>query len=114
MQLENRTNNLVILPNLSSAANLWQRTAGLLALPPLGVGEGLLLQPCTGIHTWFMRYPIDVIFLDKHGVVIKVVENLRPFRIAGPLLRARSIIEMAPGTLRRTPVTNGDRLTIRP
>ncbi len=98
--------------DLAVAANLWQRTAGLLAMPPLRAGEGLLLKPCAGVHTWFMRYPIDLIFLDKHGRVLRTVEKLRPFRIAGPLLRARSVVELAPGTIVTYPIAPGDVLSM--
>ncbi len=112
LQLVNKTTGAVVVTDLAVAANLWQRTAGLLAMPPLRAGEGLLLKPCAGVHTWFMRYPIDLIFLDKHGKVLRTVENLQPFRIAGPLLRARTVVEMAPGTLRHVSVKPGDILSV--
>jgi uncharacterized membrane protein (UPF0127 family) len=112
LQLENSISGSVIVPKLAVASSLWQRTVGLLGTPRLQSGEALWLQPCTGIHTWFMQYSIDVLFLDKHGKVLRTVENLRPFRIAGPLLRARTVVEMAPGTLKHVSVKPGDILSV--
>ncbi len=112
LQLENSIKGSVIVPKLAVAPSLWKRTVGLLGIPHLQSGEALLLQPCTGIHTWFMRYSIDVLFLDKRGKVLRTVENLRPFRIAGPLLRARTVVEMAPGTLKHVSVKPGDILRV--
>ncbi|HLO94144.1 MAG TPA: DUF192 domain-containing protein, partial [Burkholderiaceae bacterium] len=58
--------------HLIPARSFWQRLGGLLVRPRLGAGEGLLLKPCNSVHTCFMRYAIDVIYLDREGRVLKL------------------------------------------
>lgn len=60
----------------------WERLRGLLARAPLVAGEGLLIDPCGSIHTFLMRYPIDVIYLSRDLVITKVVPSLVPFRFS--------------------------------
>jgi uncharacterized protein len=86
-----------------------RRMRGLLGRDSLGAGEGLLLQPAPSIHTAFMRFPIDVVFLDSESIVVRVVETLAPWRAAsGP--RARSVLELAAGEAARRGVQVGDWL----
>lgn len=77
-----------------------ERMRGLLGRPALAPGEGLLIAPCNSVHTIGMRYPIDVVFLDREGRVIKVRSALRPLRMA--MARgARQVIELAAGEASR-------------
>jgi uncharacterized membrane protein (UPF0127 family) len=62
------------------AHGFWSRFAGLLARRELCKGEALHLAPCTGVHTWFMPYPIDVAFLDRQGRVLRVATDVGPWR----------------------------------
>lgn len=55
---------------------------GLLGRPPLGTQEGLLLQPCNSVHTLFMQYPIDVVYLDRNYTVVKLLPSLPPYRLS--------------------------------
>jgi uncharacterized membrane protein (UPF0127 family)/CheY-like chemotaxis protein len=88
------------------------RMRGLLGRSHLPEGEGLLLEPAYAIHTAFMRFPIDVVFLDSHMRVMKVVDTLRPWRTAGAHL-AFSTLELAAGEATRRDVTAGDRLDVQ-
>lgn len=88
------------------------RMRGLLGRSHLPEGEGLLLEPAYAIHTAFMRFPIDVVFLDSHMRVMKVVESLPPWRTAGAHL-AFSTLELAAGEAGRRDVTVGDRLDVQ-
>ncbi len=63
------------------ARGFWSRLVGLLARPDLRKGEGLLLVPCSGVHTLFMPYPIDVVFIDRAGVVLALAADLQPWRV---------------------------------
>ena len=72
------------------------RMRGLLGRSDLPQGEGVLLRPAGSIHTFFMRFPIDVLFLDDDDVVLEVVPELRPWRVAG-VKGARSVLELAAG-----------------
>lgn len=69
----------------------------------LDVGKGLFLRPCTSIHTCFMRFPIDVIFLDAHDRVLKVRKHVRPWRLVWGGRKAKSVIEIQSGWLNPLP-----------
>lgn len=82
-------------------AERWpDRLRGLIGKPPPAPGHALLISPCAAVHTAFMRYPIDVVFLDRRGSIIKHVEALRPWRAAA-CWRARHTLELAAGEARR-------------
>ena len=63
------------------ARTFWQRFMGLMGRRSLPEGEGLLILRCNSIHTFFMRFPIDATFLDRDDNVVKVVRNIRPWRL---------------------------------
>ena len=82
------------------------------SLPP---GAGLVIDPCKSIHMFFMRFPIDVLYLDREDRVVRIQEGLKPWRV-GPLHTkgARYVIELPEGTIGRTGTQVGDcvRVTI--
>jgi uncharacterized membrane protein (UPF0127 family)/CheY-like chemotaxis protein len=88
------------------------RMRGLLGRRQLPEGEGLLLEPAPAIHTAFMRFPIDVVFLDAYMRVIKVVDSLPPWRSAAAR-QARAVLELAAGQAKRRGVAPGDRLDVQ-
>jgi uncharacterized membrane protein (UPF0127 family) len=90
-----------------------QRMRGLMGRRSLPAGDGLLLSPAPSIHTGFMRFPIDVVFLDRELRVLKLVEQLKPWRAAGAR-GARSVLELAPGEVARRDVAVGDFLDVVP
>ena len=95
------------------AQNPLRRLKGLLGRASLPHGEGLLLRPTPAVHTSFMRFPIDVVFLDDDFVVIDAVDALRPWRAAGRR-GARAVLELAAGERIRRGVRPGDRLALVP
>ena len=82
---------------------------GLLGRAHLPPGEGILLRPASSIHTHFMPFAIDAVFVDDDLRVLKVAERLRPWRMAGRR-GARAVIELAAGECERRGVRDGDRL----
>ena len=100
----------VLLPHLELATSFWQRFRGLQLRSSLPEGHGLLLAPCNALHTFFVRFPIDVAFLDSTGRVIATIEDLRPWRIVPPLAEAFAILELPPESL---PLAAGDCVAIR-
>lgn len=72
----------------------------------------MILKPCYQIHTWFMGFPIDAAFLDRDNRIIAILTELRPFRISGMYMKARSVLELPAGTIKRTRTEVGDRLVI--
>lgn len=88
-----------------------RRMRGLLGRQSLPAGEGMLLQPAPSVHTAFMRFPIDVVFMDGTLQVVKVVEQLPPWRTASAR-RAKATLELAAGEAARRTIAIGDRLGV--
>jgi len=86
------------------------RRRGLLGRDGLPPGRGLLLRPCGSVHTFGMRFPIDVVFLDRGGRVLRVVERMGPRRLAWGGWRAWQTLELPAGTMSQAGVAAGDRL----
>ena len=78
------------------AESMWERTAGLLGRKGLAAGEGMLIADTGSVHMFFMRFAIDVVFLDRADTIVKIVPNLRPWRIAFAR-RARTALELPSG-----------------
>ena len=89
------------------------RMRGLLGRRELAAGEGLLLRPAPSIHTCFMRFPIDVVFLDRDLRVLDVIQELRPWRVAARR-KSRAVLELASGELSRLGLQPGDELELVP
>jgi uncharacterized protein len=87
------------------------RRRGLLGRDSLDLSAALIIAPCSAIHTAFMRFVIDVAFVDRSGRVLKVVHDLHPWRIAASF-RAFAVIEMHRGSLRRSGVAVGDQVRV--
>lgn len=111
-RLFNRSKNVEIAEYVRVASTAFARTKGLLGECGINDGEALWIERCRSIHTWFMRFPIDVVFVDDRLVVKKVYENLGPWRMTLPAWGADSVFEMAAGTLGRKSVEIGDQLHV--
>ncbi len=85
------------------------RARGLLGRSELASGAGLLVRPTFSIHTFFMRFPIDAVFIDRSGSVVDVVRRLKPWR-AATRLRARAVLELPAGEADRVTLQIGERL----
>jgi uncharacterized protein len=85
------------------------RMRGLLGRKRLPSGHGLLIEPTWSVHTWFMRFPIDVVFLDRDLTVLKIRKHMGPWRTAARF-RARSALELAAGESDRLHLEVGDQL----
>lgn len=83
--------------NVSKTSTMLERTRGLMFRKKLTPNQGLWIQPCNSIHTFFMTFPIDVVFLDQSGTVIKISENLPAWRMSGSL-KAVAVMELLAGT----------------
>jgi uncharacterized membrane protein (UPF0127 family) len=91
------------------ADTLWRRLRGLIGHGELELGEGIVLRPSWSVHTFFLRYPIDVVFVDADQVVARVVSDLRPWRSA-TCRGARDVVELRAGECARRGVVEGQRL----
>jgi uncharacterized protein len=110
MLLNGRTNG-VIAQNVEMADTRATRRRGLLGRDGLDASAALVLLPSFAIHTAFMRFPIDALFVDRDGVVVRRVERLEPWRIA-VAWRAHAVVELAAGALAHADVRVGDRLSL--
>jgi uncharacterized membrane protein (UPF0127 family) len=110
MRIYNVTRDAELADEGFAARNVWARTVGLLGRSGLKAGEALLIEPCSSIHTAFMRFTIDVLYLDRAGQVVKTVGCLKPFRLSAKWSGARSVIELPSGVIAATGTEVGDQL----
>ena len=99
----------VVVERCLVATRPLRRMRGLLGRRSLPGGEGILLEPAASIHTFFMRFPIDVVFLDRERVVVGIARGLRPWRAAGRS-GAHATLELASGECAERELKIGDRL----
>ncbi|MBQ8844308.1 MAG: DUF192 domain-containing protein [Elusimicrobiaceae bacterium] len=93
-------NTFVLAEEVEMARTFFKRLKGLMFRPSMQEGTAMLLSPCPQIHTCFMKFPIDVLFLAEDGTVLYVMENLRPWRISPIIGHAVQTLEMPAGTLK--------------
>src|SRR6266545_7143945 len=104
-----RGDGAVVCERCSVAATPLRRMKGLLGRSELEPGEGLWIRPTSSIHMFFMRFPIDAVFVDRQLVVRKVVSELKPWRVAFAW-GARSVIELASDEAERRGIERGQQL----
>ena len=104
----------ILLPKLEVADTLWSRNRGLLGRADLPADQALLILNCNNIHTFFMRFAIDLIFLNRDMEVTKTVSRVKPGRIVLSMLRSRHVIELSEGFLEKNPVRVGEKLHVDP
>ncbi|MGA9307187.1 MAG: DUF192 domain-containing protein [Candidatus Sulfotelmatobacter sp.] len=114
-QAFNQTRQLVLATSLAVAQTHWSRLVGLLGASEddFRNGCGLWIRPCRGVHTLAMRFPIDVVYLDRGGTVVHLERALRPWRIAPVRLQAASVLELPQNTVTSTRTALGDRIEIK-
>ena len=101
----------VVVHRCELADGFFSRFRGLLGRSGLQPGEGLLLSPSSSVHTMFMRFPIDVVFLDRGMEVVGVSADVRPWRLAGRR-GARHVLELAAGEAQARELRTGERLSL--
>ncbi|HLG18201.1 MAG TPA: DUF192 domain-containing protein [Bdellovibrionota bacterium] len=111
-RVRNMTRQMILADRVEQANRLWPRMKGLLGRSNLPEGHGLWISHCNSIHTWFMRFPIDVVFVSSDQRVVRLLEQVSPFRMTRPSLSARSVLELAAGTLARRLTHVGDQLSL--
>jgi uncharacterized protein len=109
MKISNQTRQVVLAHLVEVADHGATRRRGLLGRDALPAGEGLWIVPCESVHTFFMKFPIDLVYLDRNKKVKKVRSAVPPWRLSA-CLSAHSIIELASGTIDATQTRPGDVL----
>jgi uncharacterized membrane protein (UPF0127 family) len=111
LQVRNQTRNTVLGRSVDQADTSEKRRTGLLKHERLEPGEGLWIVPCESVHTFFMKFPIDLVYLDKDKKVRKVRKAVPAWRLSA-CLTAHSILELPAGTIEETGTQAGDVLEI--
>lgn len=113
LQAVNHTRGAVLAAKLEVAGSGPARRKGLLGRENLVPGEGLWIVPCESVHTFFMRFPIDLVYLDRKNRVRKLRAGVGPWRISA-CLAARSVLELPAGAIRATQTQRGDIVEVIP
>jgi uncharacterized protein len=111
VRIANLTRDRELGDKIEVANTSAKRRAGLLKHSGLAPGEGLWIVPCESVHTFFMKFPIDLVYLDRNRVVRKVRHAVKPWRLSACLL-AHSVLELPAGAARASGTRVGDRLEV--
>jgi len=119
MRAFNRTRGTVLCPCLHDAGGLAGQSRGLLGRDGLAAGEGMLfisspLIPFMWMHMFFMRFAIDIVFLDKNHRVIHISHDLPPWRVSAPVMWARKALELSAGAASHSRTEVGDHIEMTP
>lgn len=112
MRIENLTKGTTLSFNCEIANSFWKRFMGLMGKDNLPQGNGLVIVPCNSIHMFFMKFPLDIVFIDKNNIVVYVIENIKPWRASKIIRKAHSVIELPVGTIKSSQTYVGDQLEI--
>lgn len=113
MRIVNETKGSILGSRVVVARSFWQRFLGLMFRRSLDEGAGLVVDPCSSIHTMWMRFPIDVLYVDERGVIVRADDGMQPWRI-GPLFsRGKFVVELPRGVIAMTGTTAGDQISLQ-
>lgn len=110
MRIRNATRGTELASDAHRARSYWSRLVGLLGRSSLKPGEALVLEPCNSVHTAFMRFTIDVLYLDGSGSIVRTVPALKPFRASAVWRGAQAVVELPNGVIAETDTAVGDEL----
>ncbi|RRR65815.1 MAG: DUF192 domain-containing protein [Candidatus Viridilinea halotolerans] len=112
IRVENRTRGTCLAETCGEARSFLARGRGLMGHPGLTSGEGLLIDPCSSVHSFFMRFAIDVVFVDRHDRVVGLTAAMPPNRPFAGAWGARYVVELPAGTIVVTGTQVGDQLAL--
>jgi hypothetical protein len=110
--IRNRTTDVMLATRARVAQDFWSRLKGLIGARTLRDGEGLVIMPCRSIHTMFMAFPIDVIYVDAEHRIVDIELDLQPWKLSLPRRRSHYVIELPAGTVISTGTAVGDHLSL--
>ncbi len=113
MELVNVSNGAVLAHQVEQAHTFGRRLKGLMFRNHLPETHAMHIQPCRSIHTFFMRFPIDVLYLDEALKVVHIAEHLRTGKVTQPVLKARSVVELVAGTIQTSGTKVGDHILMQ-
>ncbi len=110
MKLINKTTNTILAQNLEIADTPAKRMKGLLGKKSLQTGEGLHIIPCNSIHSFFMKFKFDAVFIDKKNIILDLAEKIPPGRVKF-CFGAYSVVELPEGTIAITKTRPGNEIS---
>jgi uncharacterized membrane protein (UPF0127 family) len=110
MPIYNKTQQTTVAQQIHVAKDFLSRAKGLLGRKNLESGEAFVIPKCQAIHMFFMKFPIDVVFIDKNYQVIGLVRKIKPFRLSPLFLKAAFALELEAGVIEKTKIKKGDYL----
>lgn len=113
MKIYNSTQNNLIADDVKVAQNFVTRSIGLLSKKSISESEALIIKPCCSIHTFFMKFAIDVLFVGANGQIVALHENVTPWRILPIHLKSKYVIELASGQIALKNICLGDIISIK-
>lgn len=111
MRITNQTKGTELASDARVARSYWSRLVGLLGRRSLPAGEALVIDRCTSVHTAFMRFAIDVLYVAPSRRVVKSVADLKPFRVSGVSRGRCSVVELPSGAIAASKTVPGDQLS---
>jgi len=113
LKIINKTSNITIAEKAVVANSFLSRLVGLLNRRFLPKGEALIITKCKSIHMFFMKFPIDAIFVDKNNHVVGIVKNIKPFQLSPVFISSNYVIEAPVGTIVKARVAIGDNIELQ-
>jgi uncharacterized membrane protein (UPF0127 family) len=110
MVVKNLSRSTLLAENCITALTFFARFKGLQLKKDLPKGNGLLITPCNSIHMFFMRFPIDAVFIDENNTVLYIENSIKPWCISRIIRKSRSVLELPAGTAHSTGTVPGDKL----
>jgi uncharacterized protein len=107
-----KVGNRVILKNIKTASGFTERLLGLMFKKSLHQAGGLFIPECKSIHTCFMKFPLDIVFVDKNYIAIKIFKNLKPWKITPIVFKAFGVFEFESGIVEKEKISQGDKLIL--
>jgi uncharacterized protein len=108
----NQRNEKVIAHHVIPAYTFWRRLKGLMFRKSLPADYAMHIKPCSSIHTFFMKFPLDVLYIDENNQVVKVSRNIPPGKMEKVVKKAQSVIEMPAGSIEEA-IEVGDKIQIK-
>ena len=113
MNIQNHTRHVSLAHAATRADNPIKRMVGLLNRSVLNPGEALIIVPCQSVHMLFMKFAIDVVFIDRSNTVVGLSANLPPFAFSAVFWKSACAIELPAGTIKQTGTQVGDKIAIQ-
>ena len=112
LQCKNLKDDSIIFSSIEKPTNFFRRNNGLMFKGKLSNDEALMITGCNFIHTFFMKFNIDVIYLSKKMKIKRIKRNVKPFRLTMPVFGASSVIECTAGNINISELSEGDELYV--